>query len=72
MMAETRPDPTPEQIALACAEIQRGWSDRERMSRLRSDWRPQYRRCDGESEVMSPEVYEGHHERRQELQQCHE
>jgi hypothetical protein len=62
-------DPTPEQIRLACLEIQRGWSERERMSRLRADLRPQYTRCDGVTEDMSSSVYDGHHERRAELEE---
>ncbi|MCX7396550.1 MAG: hypothetical protein NT138_02595 [Planctomycetales bacterium] len=61
-MAATR-DPTPEQIAAACLEIQSGWSDRERLSRLRSDQRPTHRLADGRREAMSSSVYNGHHER---------
>jgi hypothetical protein len=66
-MAATK-DPSPEQIRLACLEIQRGWSERERMTRLRVDLRPTYTRCDGVTEEMSSSVYDGHHERRAELQ----
>jgi hypothetical protein len=61
-------DPSPEQIAAACLQIQAGWSERERMSRLRSDLRPQYTRCDGVTEPMTAANYDGHHERRAELQ----
>lgn len=55
-------DPTPEQIAERCREIQRGWSDRERMTRLRVDLRPTYQRCDGVTECIDAEDYERHHE----------
>jgi hypothetical protein len=61
-------DPSPGQIAAACLQIQAGWSEREKLSRLRSDLRPQYTRCDGETEEMSSSVYDDHHERRAELQ----
>jgi hypothetical protein len=60
-------DPSPEQIAAACLEIQAGWSPEERMRRLRVDLRPTYQRCDGERLEMSSEVYDGHHEQRAEL-----
>ena len=42
----TNPDPTPAEIAAACLEIQAGWSDRERMTRLRVDLRPMVRTAD--------------------------
>lgn len=61
-------DPTPEEIAAACLEIQAGWTPAERMKRLRVDLRPTYQRCDGEHEVMSPADYENHHASREELQ----
>ncbi len=61
-------DPTPEEIAQRCAEIQRGWSEQEKLKRLRADLRPTYTRCDGERETMDADVYDGHHERRAELQ----
>jgi hypothetical protein len=61
-------EPTPTEITAACLEIQAGWSERERMSRLRSDLRPTYTRCDGETEEMSSSVYDDHHEQRAELQ----
>lgn len=61
------PDPTPEQIAAACLEIQRGWTADEKMKRLRPDLRPTYTRCDGETEAMTAANYDGHHERRAEL-----
>jgi hypothetical protein len=56
-------DPTPEQIAAACLEIQAGWSERERMTRLRADLRPTHRLADGRRETMTSEVYDAHHER---------
>jgi hypothetical protein len=56
------PDPTPQEIAQRCAAIQQTWSAKERLSRLRVDLRPSYRRCDGERETMSAETYQAHHE----------
>jgi hypothetical protein len=61
-MTATR-DPTPAEIAAACLLIQAGWSERERMTRLRADLRPTYTRCDGVTEEMTADVYIGHHER---------
>jgi hypothetical protein len=63
------PDPTPEQIRDECLLIQSTWSPREKLSRLRSDQRPQYTRCDGESEAMTAANYSGHHDARAELQE---
>ena len=64
------PDPSPEQIAELCLQIQSTWSAQERMKRLRVDLRPTYTRCDGESEEMTADVYNGHHSERQEVQKC--
>jgi hypothetical protein len=61
-------DPTPAEIAQRCAEIQSGWTEAERLKRLRSDLRPTYTRCDGESEEMTADNYNGHHGQRAELQ----
>ncbi len=61
-------DPTPEEIAAACLLIQAGWSEQEKLKRLRADLRPTYTRCDGEHEEMTAANYDGHHERRAELQ----
>jgi hypothetical protein len=61
-------DPTPAEIAAACLLIQSTWTEAERMKRLRSDLRPTFTRCDGVTEEMTAEVYEGHHERREKLQ----
>jgi hypothetical protein len=62
------PDPTPEEIAAACLEIQRGWTAEEKLKRLRADLRPTYTRCDGETEAMTAANYDGHHRARGELQ----
>lgn len=35
-----KPDPTPEQIAAACAEIRAGWSAETYLARMRVDLRP--------------------------------
>ena len=56
-------DPTPAKIAELCLEIQRGWSEQEKLKRLRVDLRPTFTRCDGERLEMSSSVYERHHER---------
>ena len=64
----TNRDPTPEQIAAICAEIQSTWTAAERLRRLRSDQRPTFTRCDGVRETMAAEDYERHHSERAELQ----
>lgn len=61
-------DPSPAEIAAECLLIQAGWTERERLSRLRADLRPSFVRCDGVTEPMTAEVYNGHHEQRAELQ----
>ena len=66
-MTATR-DPSPEEIAELCLEIQRGWSEQEKLKRLRVDLRPMYTRCDGVTETMAAESYIGHHDARAELQ----
>ena len=55
-------DPTPEQIAAECLEIQATWSQRERMSRLRADWRPMFSLADGRPQGIEAADYEQHHE----------
>ncbi len=65
-MAATQ-DPTPAEIAHRCAEIQATWTEAERMKRLRSDLRPTYTRCDGVTETMAADDYEGHHDAREKL-----
>lgn len=67
-MATLNPDPSPEQIAAACLEIQATWSDRERLTRLRVDLRPMYRRADGEMEQISADDYVSHLEHHERLQ----
>ena len=59
-MANANQDPSPEQIAAACAEIQRGWSPDERLRRLRSDLRPQVLTADGRLEPVTASNYDGH------------
>lgn len=61
----TNRDPSPEEIAAACLEIQATWSERERLSRLRVDLRPTYRRCDGIREDIDEETYGRHHEQKE-------
>ena len=58
-------DPSPTEIAAACLLIQAGWTEAERMKRLRVDLRPTYTRCDGETEEMAADVYNGHHGQRE-------
>ena len=62
------PDPTPAEIAAACLEIQRGWSEQEKLKRLRSDLRPSFVRCDGVTEEFDAATYEGHHTQREAIQ----
>ena len=61
-------DPSPEQIAELCLQIQSTWTAQERMKRLRSDLRPTYTRCDGIEEHIDAEDYADHHEARETLQ----
>jgi len=61
-MAATQ-DPTPQEILERCAEIQRGWSPRERMSRMRVDLRPTRRLCDGRMHEIDANDYDAHIER---------
>ena len=68
-------DPTPAQIETMCLEIQKTWSPREKLSRLRVDWRPSFMRSDGFTEAMPIKDYHAHHEARaalQEFEPCHE
>lgn len=39
--ADDPPPPSRKEIAAMCAEIRAGWSEEERLQRLRVDWRPQ-------------------------------
>ena len=61
-------DPSPEQIEQLTAEIRGTWTAAERLRRLRVDLRPAYTRCDGVTEEMAADVYNGHHSERAELQ----
>jgi hypothetical protein len=62
-------DPSPEQIEQLTAEIRSGWSERERLSRLRSDQRPSVTLCDGRQHDIDAETYRSHHTQRAELQE---
>ena len=66
-MATTR-DPSPTEIAELCLQIQSTWSQRERMSRLRADWRPMFTLADGRQQGIEAADYERHHDQRAELQ----
>jgi hypothetical protein len=61
-------DPTPEQIAEMCLEIQRGWTDDEKLKRMRVDWRPAFVRCDKVAVEMDLRVYGEHIEQGDTLQ----
>ena len=61
-------DPTPTEIAELCLQIQAGWTERERMSRLRADWRPMFTLADGRQQDIEAADYEQHHDQRAELQ----
>lgn len=61
MSTPQKHDPSPSEIAAECLLIQQDWSPRERMSRMRVDLRPTYRRCDGEQETMTGAAYDDHH-----------
>ncbi len=63
MLNRGQADPTPEQIQAECLLIQSSWSAEERWSRLRSDWRPTYRRVDGEHPPIDAATYSEHHDR---------
>jgi hypothetical protein len=64
------PDPTPEQIAERCAEIQRGWSAEMRLRRLRADLRPMVRCADSRLVDMAAGDYGGHIETHEALARC--
>lgn len=65
-MAATR-DPTPEEIAAACLEIQATWSERERMSRLRVDLRPTFTTADGRQLEIEAAAYNRHHDQHERI-----
>lgn len=50
-------DPSPEEIAAACLEIQAGWSPAEKLRRMRSDMRPHVSGADGRQHDVSAESY---------------
>ena len=54
-------EPTPEQIAATCLEIQSKWTNAQRFERFRSDWRPTFTRADGHIENIAPDIYAEHH-----------
>jgi len=58
----TKPDPSPEEIAAACAEIQSGWTPDGRLKRLRADERPMVRCADDRLLAVSADDYEKHQE----------
>ena len=60
-------DPTPAEIRHRCEEIRAGWSEREKLSRLRVDLRPTFTKCDGERLEMTSEAYSRHHAQREAL-----
>lgn len=62
-----RADPSPQEIAERAAEIREGWSESERLSRLRVDLRPEYRRCDQIIEPITAHDYQQHHDCHQRL-----
>jgi hypothetical protein len=61
-------DPSPEEISAICREIQAGWSDEERLKRLRPDWRPSFTRCDRIPVEMDLRVYDAHIQEGERLQ----
>lgn len=63
----TNRDPSPEEIAAACLEIQAGWSEREKLSRLRVDLRPTFTVADGRQLEFDADTYNRHHAQREAL-----
>lgn len=61
MTLQPHRDPTLQEIAEACLEIQKRWSDAERMRRLRVDLRPTVLTADGRHADVSSESYAAHH-----------
>jgi len=59
----TKPDPSPNELALACLQIQSHWTPDERLKRLRADLRPMVKAADDRLVSVSAADY-GHHERR--------
>jgi len=63
-MSTNPQDPSPEEIAQRCAEIQAGWTAAEHMKRLRCDLRPSHMLADGRMRTMDAEDYRIHHDER--------
>ena len=59
----TKQDPSPDEIAERCAEIQLSWTPQERLRRLRADWRPMVKAGDNRLVDMTSDDLEAHHER---------
>ena len=53
-------DPTPEQIAAACLEIQATWTPDEKQRRLRVDLRPMVPTADGRLVAVAANDYDRH------------
>lgn len=61
---DTRPrpeDPTLAEIAEMCLEIQAGWTDEQRLRRMRYDLRPQLNLIDGRVRDLTAEDVAIHH-----------
>jgi hypothetical protein len=58
------PDPSPEEIRLACLQIQSEWTEAEKLKRLRCDLRPSFTLCDGRQQGIDAEDYRSHHDER--------
>jgi len=56
----TKQDPSPDEIAERCAEIQLSWTPQERLRRLRADWRPMVKAADDRLETMTSGDYDHH------------
>ena len=55
-MSNTNRDPTPDEIAEVCLQIQSTWSPDERLRRLRADERPHVSTCDGRTLPVTAEA----------------
>jgi len=53
-------DPSPNELALACLQIQSGWTPDERLRRLRADERPMVRCADDRMVSVSAADYAKH------------
>ena len=52
--------PSPDEIAERCRMIQAEWSESERWSRMRADWRPTFIRADGQRIAFDHDTYSEH------------